>query len=156
MTGDLVGAIAQLGEVIAEADPTHDTIWGCAALCMQALALAYHGDPSAARAAANAAIEAAAELGGFYPGSACVGLIAATVAAGDVAAADDAIAAGLPHLSLHPKIAANLSRLRGPGGAGARGSNLGQTLDRRSRRGDERRSPVGGADDARRRCDRAG
>jgi DNA-binding CsgD family transcriptional regulator len=106
MTGELVGAIAQLREVIAEADATHDTIWGCAALCMQALALAYHGDPSAARAAANAAIEAAAELGGFYPGSAYVGLIAATVAAGDVAAADDAVASGWQHINVQPKMAA--------------------------------------------------
>jgi len=106
MTGDLVGAIAQLREVIAEADATHDTIWGCAALCMQALVLAFHGDPSAARAAANAAIEAAAELGGFYPGLAYVGLIAATVAAGDVAAADDAVAAGWQHINVQPKTAA--------------------------------------------------
>jgi predicted ATPase/DNA-binding CsgD family transcriptional regulator len=106
MTGDLVGAIAQLREVIAEADATHDTIWGCAALCMQALVLAYHGDPSAARAAANAAIEAAAELGGFYPGLAHVGLIAATVAGGDVAAADDAVAAGWQHINVQPKMAA--------------------------------------------------
>ena len=106
MIGDLVGAVAQLREVIAEADATHDTIWGCAALCMQALVLAYHGDPSAARAAANAAIEAAAELGGFYPGSAYVGLIAAAVAAGDVAAADDAVAAGWQHINVQPKMAA--------------------------------------------------
>jgi predicted ATPase/class 3 adenylate cyclase/DNA-binding CsgD family transcriptional regulator len=106
MTGDLVGAIAQLGEVIAEADATHDTIWGCAALCMQALVLAYHGDPSAARAAANAAIEAAAELGGFYPVLAYVGLIAAAVAAGDVAATDEAIAAGWQHINVQPKMAA--------------------------------------------------
>ena len=68
--------------------------------------LAYHGDPSAARQTANAAVEAAAELGGFFPGLAYAGLTVATLAAGDVAAADDAIAAGLPHLSLQPKMAA--------------------------------------------------
>jgi DNA-binding CsgD family transcriptional regulator len=73
---------------------------------MRALMLAYHGNPSAAQDAANAAVEAAAHLGGFFPGLAYAGLTAATLAAGDVAAADDAIAAGSPHLSLPPKQAA--------------------------------------------------
>jgi DNA-binding CsgD family transcriptional regulator len=106
MTGDAAGAVAQLGEVIAETHAAHDVYWGCCALFMQALLLAYHGDPSAARESANSAVEAAAELGGFFPGLAYAGLTIATLAAGDVAAADDAIAAGLPHLSLQPKQAA--------------------------------------------------
>jgi DNA-binding CsgD family transcriptional regulator len=55
---------------------------------------------------ANAAVEAAAELGGFFPGLAYAGLTVATLAAGDVVAADDAIAAGWPHLSVQPKMAA--------------------------------------------------
>jgi predicted ATPase/class 3 adenylate cyclase/DNA-binding CsgD family transcriptional regulator len=102
MTGDPAGAVAQLREVVAEAD----AFWGCCALFMQALMLAYHGDPSAARDAANAAVEVAAELGGFFPGLAYAGLTVATLAAGDVAAANDAVAAGLPHLNLQPKMAA--------------------------------------------------
>jgi DNA-binding CsgD family transcriptional regulator len=106
MTGDATGAVAQLREVIAEADAAHDVYWGCCALFMQALMLAYHGDPGAARQTANLAVEAAAELGGFFPGLAYAGLTIATLAAGDVDAADDAIAAGLPHLSLQPKQAA--------------------------------------------------
>jgi DNA-binding CsgD family transcriptional regulator len=73
---------------------------------MQALMLAYHGDPSAARDAADAAVEVATELEGYFLGLAYVGLTVATLAAGDVAAANDAIAAGLPHLSLQPKQAA--------------------------------------------------
>jgi predicted ATPase/class 3 adenylate cyclase/DNA-binding CsgD family transcriptional regulator len=106
MTGDAVGAVAQLREVIADAAAAHDVYWGCCALFMQAVMLAYHGDPSAARETADAAVEVAAELGGFFPGLAYAGLTAAALAAGDVAAADDAIAAGLPHLSLQPKLAA--------------------------------------------------
>ena len=106
MTGDPVGAVAMLSEVIAEADAAHDPYWACSALFMQALMLAHHGDPSAARASGNAAVEAAAALGGFFPGLAQVGLTVAALAAGDVAAADDAITAGLPHLSLQPKQAA--------------------------------------------------
>ncbi len=106
MSGDLAGAIAQLREVIAEADAAHDVYWECCALFMQAFMLAHHGDLSAARETANSAVEAAAELGGFFPGLAYAGLTVATLAAGDVVAADDAIAAGWPHLSLQPKMAA--------------------------------------------------
>ena len=105
-TGDLAGAVAQQREVIAEADGAHDVIWRCGGLFMQALTLAHHGDPGAAREAANSAIEAAAELGGFHLGMADAALVAATLAAGDVAAADDAIAAGWHHLSIQPKMAA--------------------------------------------------
>ena len=49
MPGDLAGAVAQLREVIAEAEAAHDVFWRCCALFMQAFMLAYHGDPSAAR-----------------------------------------------------------------------------------------------------------
>lgn len=106
MAGDLAGAVAQLREVDAEADAAHDVVWRCSALFMQALTLAYHGDPTAAREAANAAIEAAADLGGFYPGLAYAALAASELAAGDVAAADDAIAAGWKHLTVQPRMAA--------------------------------------------------
>ena len=81
MTGDLAGAVAQFREVVAEADAAHDVLWRFTGLFMQAVMLAYHGDASAARAAANAAIEAAAELGGFYPGLGYVALTVATLAA---------------------------------------------------------------------------
>ena len=156
MTGDLAGAVAQLREVIAEADAAHDGYWRCCALFMQAFMLAYHGDLNAARQTANSAVEAAAELGEFFPGLAYAGLTVATLAAGDVAAANDAIAAGLPHLSLQPKQAAIWIALRGPGRVGAWGSDRGPAPGRRRRRGDERLSPVASADDARGRCDRAG
>jgi DNA-binding CsgD family transcriptional regulator len=73
---------------------------------MHALMLAWHGDPSAARESADASIEVAEELGGYFPGLAYVGVTAAALAVGDVATADDAIAAGLPHLGLQPKLAA--------------------------------------------------
>ncbi|MEE6166896.1 MULTISPECIES: helix-turn-helix transcriptional regulator [unclassified Mycolicibacterium] len=106
MTGDLAGAVAQLCDVIAEANAVHDVYWVCCGLSMQAIMLAWHGDPGAARERADAAVEVAAELGGIFPGLAHVGLTAANLAAGDIAAADDAIAAGLPHLNLQPKLAA--------------------------------------------------
>ena len=106
MTGDPVGAAAQLREVLAEADAAHDVLMRCSALFMLALMLGYCGDVTEAREAGTSAVEAAAELGGFYPGLAYAGLTVATLAAGDVAAADAAIAAGWQHLSFQPKMAA--------------------------------------------------
>ena len=105
MRGDLVAAIAQVREVAAEADAAHDVLWY--ANCMYSLghALAYHGDTSAARAAANAAVETAAGLGGFVPGFAYTALAVAALAAGDVAAAQDASEASWRRLSLQPEFA---------------------------------------------------
>jgi predicted ATPase/class 3 adenylate cyclase/DNA-binding CsgD family transcriptional regulator len=109
MTGDLVGAVAQLREVVAEADAAHDVYWRFNGLHTQARVLAYHGDLSTARAAANAAIEAAGELGGFTAGLSYAVLAIAAVAAGDVAAADDALAAGWHHISVQPAVVATFS-----------------------------------------------
>jgi predicted ATPase/DNA-binding CsgD family transcriptional regulator len=105
-SGELAGAVAQLRDVVAEADAAHDVLMRCSANFMLAFMSAYHGDLSAAREAAISAIEAAAELGGFYPGLAYGALTVATLAAGDVAAADDAIAAGWHRLNIQPKMAA--------------------------------------------------
>ena len=98
-------AIAQIREVAAEADAAHDVLWY--ANCMYSLghALAYHGDTSAARAAANAAVETAAGLGGFVPGFAYTALAVAALAAGDVAAAQDASEASWRRLSVQPEFA---------------------------------------------------
>lgn len=106
MAGDATAGIASLDEVIATAKASHDEYWGCCALFMQALMQAYHGDASAARDVANAGVRAAAELGGHFPGLAYVGLTAAALASGDVAAADDAIVAGMPYLAVQPKMEA--------------------------------------------------
>ena len=98
-------AIAQIREVAAEADAAHDVLWY--ANCMYSLghALAYHGDTSAARAAANAAVETAAGLVGVYPGVAYTALAVAALAAGDVAAAQDASEASWRRLSVQPEFA---------------------------------------------------
>jgi predicted ATPase/class 3 adenylate cyclase/DNA-binding CsgD family transcriptional regulator len=108
-TGDVAGAVAQLRDVIAEADAAHDWFWRFNGLFAQAHALAWHGDVSAARAAANEAIERAAELSAWHEGLSHVALGAAALAAGDAAAADDAIAAGWQHISVQPAVAAMFS-----------------------------------------------
>jgi predicted ATPase/class 3 adenylate cyclase/DNA-binding CsgD family transcriptional regulator len=88
--GDLAGAVAQLGEVAAEAEEAHDEIYRVTSLGGQSLALAYQGEATAARVAAEAALQGAAELGGRFAvvTHAAVGI--AALAAGDRAAAHEA------------------------------------------------------------------
>ena len=108
-SGELAGAVAQLRDVVAEADAAHDVFWRFNGLFVQAQMLAYGGDVSAARAAANAAIERAAELSPWHEGLSYVALAVAVLAAGDTAAADDALAAGWHHISVQPAVAAIFS-----------------------------------------------
>jgi DNA-binding CsgD family transcriptional regulator len=68
--------------------------------------LAWQGDTGAARAAADAAIEAAAEMGGMAAGNAYTALAIAALAAGDVATALDAYEAAWQHHSVMPATAA--------------------------------------------------
>ncbi len=55
-------------ELVAEAQAAHDGILESASLAYQSAVLAFQGDTGAARAVADAAIEAAAELGGLVRG----------------------------------------------------------------------------------------
>jgi DNA-binding CsgD family transcriptional regulator len=88
--GDLVGAVAQLGEVAAEAEEAHDEIYRVVSLDGQSLALAHQGEAAAARAAAEAALKGAAELGGRFAAVAHAFVGFAALAAGDRAAAHEA------------------------------------------------------------------
>jgi predicted ATPase/class 3 adenylate cyclase/DNA-binding NarL/FixJ family response regulator len=105
--GDLAGAAAQFREIAVEAEAAHDEIFRVDSLTFLGLALAFQGDTDAARAAAEAAIEAAAELGGFKPGYAYVALATAALAAGDAARAQDATEAAWQHLGVLPANAAS-------------------------------------------------
>jgi DNA-binding CsgD family transcriptional regulator len=81
--------------------------------------LAYQGDTAAARAAADAAIEAAAEVGGIAAAQGYAALAIAALAAGDAATARDACEAW-PQLSAVPQYAA-LQRVLNAGAALAGG-----------------------------------
>ncbi|MEB4211732.1 LuxR family transcriptional regulator [Mycobacterium sp. 94-17] len=83
--GDPAAAVAQFAELVAEAAAAHDDIRRVHSLAYQGLALAWQGDINAACAAADAALEAASELGGLPVGAAHLGLAAAALAAGDAA-----------------------------------------------------------------------
>jgi predicted ATPase/class 3 adenylate cyclase/DNA-binding NarL/FixJ family response regulator len=104
--GDLTGAAGQFGEVTVEAEAAHDEVWRAAGLSGQGLALAFQGETGAARAAADAAVEATAELGGLTAGTAYAALANAALAAGDAATAHDATEAAWQHVSALPAHAA--------------------------------------------------
>jgi predicted ATPase/class 3 adenylate cyclase/DNA-binding CsgD family transcriptional regulator len=104
--GDLAGAVAQFAAVADEAEAAHDEIFRADSLAYQGVALAYQGDTAEARAAADAAVEAAAELGGLKAGVAYSALATVALAAGDAATAQDATEAAWQHLSALPRAAA--------------------------------------------------
>jgi DNA-binding CsgD family transcriptional regulator len=104
--GDLAGAAAQFGELVAEAQAAHDWLLEAHGLSGQGFALAYQGDTVAARAAADAAIQSASELSGIFAGTAYAALAVAAMSAGDVATALDAYDAAWRHLSVQPGNAA--------------------------------------------------
>jgi predicted ATPase/class 3 adenylate cyclase/DNA-binding CsgD family transcriptional regulator len=106
MGGDLAGAVAQFGAVAAEADAAHDAIQKTSSLAGLGMALAYHGEVSAARAAGEAALEAAGELGEYFRAVGESALAVAALAGGDVEGARDAIEAASEHMSAQPRLAA--------------------------------------------------
>jgi predicted ATPase len=106
MQADLVGAIAQFRQLVAEAEADHDEMLRDTILFILPHVLAYHGDASGARAAAEAAIEAAADVGDLYVGASYIALIVVALGAGDVALAADAAEAAWSHMSGYHEIAA--------------------------------------------------
>ncbi len=104
--GDLAGAVAQFAAVADEAKAAHDEIFRLDGLAFRGVALAYQGDLAAARAAADAAVEAAAELSGPKASIAYLALAAAALAAGDATTAQEATEAAWRHVSVLPMPAA--------------------------------------------------
>jgi predicted ATPase/class 3 adenylate cyclase len=99
-SGDLVGAVTQLGEVAAESEAAHDEMWRVSSLGARGTLLAYQGEAAGARAAAEATLEAGAELGGMFVGLGYQVLALAALAAGDVATADEAREAAAKQMSV--------------------------------------------------------
>jgi predicted ATPase/DNA-binding CsgD family transcriptional regulator len=104
--GDLAGAVAQFAAVADEAEAAHDEIWRVDSLVGRGIALAYQGDIAAARAAADAAVEATVEIGGLKAGAAYHALAIAALAAGDATTAQNATEAAWPHVSALPQTTA--------------------------------------------------
>ncbi len=106
--GDLAGAVAQFRAAAAEAQAAHDALHVAAHLAHQGTALAWQGETDAARAAAEASLEAGSELGGVAASVGYFALANAALAAGDVGPALDAAAAAWEHGSVLPGFAAHL------------------------------------------------
>jgi predicted ATPase/class 3 adenylate cyclase/DNA-binding CsgD family transcriptional regulator len=104
--GDLAAAAAQFAAVTDEAEAAHDEFFSADSRAMQGMALACQGDTAAARAAADRAVEAAAEVGGLLAGIAYWALVAAALAAGDLETALSATEAAGHHMSASPQTAA--------------------------------------------------
>jgi DNA-binding CsgD family transcriptional regulator len=96
--GDLLGGEAALGELIADADAAGDALCKFNGLITQSFLLGWQGKTTEALAAAEAAIESAAELGVLFEGQGYLALGTAHIAAGDVASARDALTEGWSRL----------------------------------------------------------
>ncbi len=105
LNGDLAAAVAQFAAVADEAEAAHDEIFHADGLAGQGIALAHQGDTAAARAAADAAVVATAELGGLKAGVAYWALAVAALAAGDAATAQAATEAAWPREGAPPQTA---------------------------------------------------
>jgi tetratricopeptide (TPR) repeat protein len=113
MQGDLVGAVAQFGELMTEAEAAHDVVHAANGLQGLSVALYWQGQVSTARDAANACVEAATELGEYFAGNAYSALAAAALAAGDVDAAQIASEAALQNFSMALPQSAAVHRAHG-------------------------------------------
>ncbi|MBO0865935.1 MAG: helix-turn-helix transcriptional regulator, partial [Mycobacterium sp.] len=89
-----------------EAEAAHDGLNKLLSLGNLSSALAYQGEVSAARAAADAVVEAAPEHGDFLAGMGYSALTLAALAAGEVETAQEANEAAWRHLGVLPKLAA--------------------------------------------------
>ena len=106
--GEAAGAAAEFRAVAAEAKTAHDAISEAISLAHQGTALAWHGDAAAARAAADASLEFAAEFSGLGASVGYFALGNAALAAGDVATALDATTAAWEHGNFAPGFAGHL------------------------------------------------
>lgn len=101
--GDLAAAAALFGELVEEG-PDADVF---TSLSLKGLgdALAYQGDVSGARAASEAAIDGAAEIGEYFVGLGYSTLVLAALASGDVGTATEADKKTWQNLSVQPQTA---------------------------------------------------
>ncbi len=97
--GDPAGAVAQLTDLLAEAEAAHDEISRVTSLGTQTMALAWQGNVAAARATAEATFDAGVELGGRFAAIGYMVMGIAALAAGDGAAVHQARQAGSQHTS---------------------------------------------------------
>lgn len=106
--GDLHGAEAELAELIADSDAAGDPLCRFNALITQSFLMGWQGKTTPALAAAEIALERAAELGVLFEGQGYLTLGGAHIAAGEVASARDAFAQGWSRLADSEFLAMNM------------------------------------------------
>ena len=117
--GDLTGAVAQFRIIAAEAEAAHDGLLEATGHAHQCIVLARQGDTVAARAAADASLQSASEIGGVFESIGYFALSVAAVAAGDVETAREACAeawargSGVPGYAAHLRPYSALAELAG-------------------------------------------
>ena len=100
MQGELDSAIAHLGVAISEAEAERDMLIGSSVMGTLSQALTFRGDRDAARATAEAAVDASKALGTRVEGNAIAALAVVTLACGDIGAAADIGASAAQRLGL--------------------------------------------------------
>ena len=100
--GELAEAVLQFNANLALAEADRTDVFKPGTFQGLSLALGYQGEVIAARAAAEAGLEAAAEIGEFQAGMAYTALANVELAVGDVAAACDASETAQQRLSVQP------------------------------------------------------
>ncbi len=107
MQGDLADAIAQFATEIAECEAAHDELLKPAGLMGMSIAHAHRGEVRLARDLADAALQAAPDLGEYFLGMGHAAAAAASLASCDVAAAEAASEAAWRYMSVaQPELAA--------------------------------------------------
>lgn len=87
LRGDLIGALAQIPDFIADATSAHDVVNIAIGWMNETTLRAWHGDADGARAAGRLCLEACAEMGGVFDKGAYATFGLACLADGDTAAA---------------------------------------------------------------------
>ena len=106
MQAEVVESIAQFRKVVDEVEAAHALSVRPSTLMGLSTALAHHGEETAARIAADTAIETSSEIGEYFRGMGYMALTHAALAAGDVQTAVSASEAAWQRVSFQSLTAA--------------------------------------------------
>jgi predicted ATPase/class 3 adenylate cyclase/DNA-binding CsgD family transcriptional regulator len=112
MNANFADATARFDEVLVEVDAVNDLVWRFTSMLGQTYVFGNCGDIRKARATAEAALDVATELTGFYPGFGYGGLGLVHLAAGELDACAEASETASNLLSIQPNASGMVLYLR--------------------------------------------